>query len=93
MVVLLYPYAINHVERLMLSINSRAGITFLLRVIPKRTIPFKSQVQLSCLHLSLLQAEEVCVQSLKRFLETFCHASTQTINVPRHEFLAHWKEI
>ena len=43
-------------------------------------------IELTLLHLGLLQAEEISIERLKHFLEVFAHYGTQAVYIPTDEF-------
>ena len=62
MVVLIDTYPIRYLYRFLASVDSRARITFLICIIPKRLISWELQVELVSLHFGFLQTKEVCIQ-------------------------------
>ena len=74
--------AIGHAEWLVLREDSCAAIPFLLGIVPIALIAVESDVQLTLLHLGLLQAEEVGVQRLEDFAEALTVAGPQPIHIP-----------
>ena len=77
----------------MLRKNSGARVTFLLSIVPIGPIARELDIELSLLHLGLLQTEEICIERLKHFLEVFAHYGTQAVYIPTdefHIFIAFW---
>ena len=85
-VMLLNAHAVAHAQWLVAAVDGSARVAFLLGIVPVRAIALKLQVQLTRLHLSLLQAEEIGVQLLEDVAEPLAHYGPQAIHVPRDEF-------
>jgi hypothetical protein len=62
--------------------NGRSGISFLFGIIPIRLIAFELKVELACLHLGFLQAEEIGIQALKLLPEFFIATGTNAVYIP-----------
>ena len=84
-VVLVDAYAVGDIERLVAAENRRTAISFLVGIIPPRLITRKLKVELSCLHLRLLQAEEIGIKLRKNLAEILPHYGTQAINIPTNK--------
>ena len=86
MVVLINTYAVAYVQRFMLSEDSRAAVAFLVGIVPITVIALKGEVELSLLHLCLLQTEEVGIQLLEDITEALAFTSAQTVYIPTNKF-------
>lgn len=84
-VMMFHADAIADVERLVAGIDGSARVAFLLGVVPVRLITLELQVELSGLHLGLLQAKEVGVEPGKAVAEPFVAAGAQSVDVPGDE--------
>jgi hypothetical protein len=78
--------AVGDVERMVAGENRCAGVTFLVGVIPVTLVTVVLKVELTFLHLCLLQTEEIGIQLPEGLAETLAFASTQTIDIPTDEF-------
>ena len=78
--------AVGHTLRLMLREDGCATVAFLLGIVPIALIALESQIQLSLLHLRLLQTEEVGIKRLEYLTETLALAGSQTVHVPTDKF-------
>ena len=74
MVVLVDAYAVADGERLVAGIDGGSGIAFLVGIVPEALIAIELQVELSCLHLRLLKAEEVGIHLAEDVAEAFALA-------------------
>ena len=81
-VVLVDTYTICHAQRIMACIYSRTRVAFLVGIVPIRCIALKFEVELSSLHLCLLQAEKVSVELFEYVAEPFSYASSQSVYIP-----------
>ena len=79
---LLDAYAVGYIERLMAAVDGRSRVAFLFSIIPVGAVTVKYQVQLPCLQLGLLQAEEVGVQLLENVTKSFANHGPQAVHVP-----------
>jgi hypothetical protein len=68
-VVLIDTDAIAYAQGLMLSEDSCAAVAFLVGIVPITVIALIGKVELSLLHLCLLQTEEVGIQLLEDITE------------------------
>ena len=82
MVVLVDANAVLHRQGFVTREDGSTRVAFLLGVVPVRLVSVELQVQLSLLHLRLLQAEEVGVQQLERLAEAFALAGPQSVDIP-----------
>ena len=63
--------------------DGRTAIAFLVGIVPIGCIAIERQVQLTFLHLRLLQTEEVGIQLFESFTEvSFTFASPQSVYIP-----------
>ena len=86
MVMLLDADAIGHAHRFVPAVDGRARVPLLLGIVPIGAVTVKLQVQLSLLHLGLLQAEEIGVQFLEDVGKALAGHCTQAVHIPRDEF-------
>ena len=84
-VVLLHAHTVAHAQWLVAGIDGCARISLLLGIVPVAFVAIELQVELTFLHLGLLQAEEVGIERLELALEVLAHASTQAIHVPGYK--------
>jgi hypothetical protein len=75
MVVLIDAYAVAYAQGLMLSEDSCAAVAFLVGIVPITVIALIGKVELSLLHLCLLQTEEVGIQLIKDITEALAFTS------------------
>ena len=89
MVVLVNTYSIGHLQGLLLGIDGCSRISFFVSIIPKRLIARKLQIQLTRLHLGLLQTEEVGIHLLEYLTESLPLTCSQSVHIPRYKFSLH----
>ena len=82
MVVLVDTDSVADIHRMMLRIDGRSAVAFLVGIVPIALISIELQVELSGLHLRFLKAEEVCVQLTESLFKLFSDSGTQTVHVP-----------
>ena len=75
-----------HVQRLMTGEDRRTRVAFLVGIIPIAVVALERQVQLTGLHLRLLQTEEVGIQRLEHLAEALALAGPQSIHIPTDQF-------
>ena len=68
------------------GINGRAGIAFLVGIVPVGLIALKREVELTGLHLCFLQTKEISVHLSEDVAEAFALAGPQTVDVPTDKF-------
>ena len=85
-VVLVDADAVGHVERLVAGEDGCSGIAFLVGGVPVALVAFELEVELSGLHLCLLQAEEVGVELAEDVAEAFALTGAEAVDVPRYQF-------
>ena len=61
-VVFLDSYSVGDFQRSMPGEDSRSAVSLLFRIVPIRGVAWELDVQLPCLHLCLLQAEEIRIE-------------------------------
>ena len=83
---LLDAHAVAHTQWLVAAVDGSTRVAFLLGIVPVGTVALKFKVQLTSLHLGLLQAEEIGVQFLENVAEPLAHYGPQAVHVPRDEF-------
>ena len=74
--------AIGHAEGLMTREDSGTRVTLLLGIVPITLVTLELQVELSGLHLRLLQTEEIGIQLTEHLTEALALTGTQTIHIP-----------
>jgi hypothetical protein len=85
-VVLIDTDAVAYAQGLMLSEDSCAAVAFLVGIVPITVIALIGKVELSLLHLCLLQTEEVGIQLLEDITEALTLACAQTVYIPTDKF-------
>ena len=85
-VVLVDADAVGHVDGLLTGEDGCSGIAFLVGGVPVTLVAFKLEVELSGLHLRLLQAEEVGVELAEDVAEAFALTGAEAVDVPRYQF-------
>ena len=86
MVVLVNTDTVCHAERLVAGEYSRSAIAFLVGIVPIRLIPVEGEVELSLLHLRLLQAEEIGIQFTEHLTEALALTGAKAVHIPRNQF-------
>ena len=81
-VMLVDAQSVGHVERGVAGEDGCPGVSLLLGIVPVGRVSVEREVQLSLLHLGLLQAEEVGVQCQEGVSEAFVATGTQPVDVP-----------
>ena len=79
-------YSIVDRKGFMFRKNCGTRISFFLGIVPIGPIAWEFDIELTLLHLGLLQAEEIGIERLKHFLEVFAHYGTQAVYIPTDEF-------
>ena len=82
MVMLVNPYPVSHIYRLVSGEYRRSGISLLLGIVPIRPVARKLQIDLSLLQLRLLQAEEVGIKLHEYIREPLAAHGPQAVNIP-----------
>ena len=80
------PYSIVDRKGLTFLKNNCTSIPSFLGLAPIAPIAREFDIELTLLHLGLLQAEEIGIERLKHFLEVFAHYGTQAVYIPTNEF-------
>ena len=78
--------AVGDVEWMVAGENRCAGVSLFIGVVPVTLVTVILKVELTFLHLRLLQAEEIGIQLPEGLAESLAFASTQTIDIPTDEF-------
>ena len=81
-VVLVDADSVCNAQRLMLGEYGRTRIALLVGIVPVRLVAVEREVQLSLLHLCLLQTEKVSVHLLEDVAEPFPFTGSQPVDVP-----------
>ena len=82
MVVQVDADAITHAEWLVLGVDGRTRVAFLIGIVPERLITLEREIELSSLHLRLLKTEEIGIQLTEYLTEALALASPQSVYVP-----------
>ena len=85
-VVFVDTHAILYGERGMLGVDGCTRVSFLVGIVPVTLVTEEGHVELTCLHLGLLQAEEVGIQGVEGLFEILTCYGAQAVNVPTDEF-------
>ena len=85
-VMLVDAHPVGDCQRLHAAVDGRSAVALLVGEVPPRAVSRELQVQLTRLHLGLLQAEEVGIKRLEDFTEILPHYGTQAIHVPANQF-------
>ena len=88
MVVGIYADAVSDVQWLMTGIDGSAGIAFLVGIVSERLVAIELKVELTSLHLRLLQTEEISIQLTEDVTEPLSFTGPQAIHIPRNELHA-----
>ena len=85
-VVLVDADAISHAERLVTGKDGSTRIALLVGIVPIRLIALKGQIELSFLHLRLLETEEIGIQLTENLTESLTLASAKPVYIPTDKF-------
>ena len=85
-VVLLQPHAVADAEGLPPGEHRCAGIPLFFSAVPILPVALQLQRQLAGLELGLLQAEDICVQSVEGVLKSLVEAGPQAVYIPGDQF-------